>query len=273
MIQQTSALRLASARLATGLRLHYAEQGERGSHPLVMLHGLSDSWFSYSRVLPALAERYHVYALDQRGHGNSDRPDNGYSMTAMAADVVAFMDAVDLRRATVIGHSMGSVVATTVALAAPERLASLILIGANTSWNTPDVVQFQQMVETLEDPVSVAFAREFQASTAYEPLPPAFMDRVVAESLKLPARVWRSALAAQVEADYADRLDEIRVPTLVLGGEEDIYCPAANQRELAARLGNAELKLYSRLGHCPQWERPEEFVRDVEAFLARTVAR
>jgi non-heme chloroperoxidase len=272
MIQQTSTLRLASARLASGLRLHYAEHGERGSHPLVLLHGLSDSWFSFSRVLPALGERYHIYALDQRGHGNSDRPANGYSMANMAADVVAFMDAMNLAQATVVGHSMGSVVATMVVLAAPERLTSLILIGANTSWNTPDVVQFQQMVETLEDPVSDAFAREFQASTAYEPLPPEFMDRVVAESLKLPARVWRAALNGTVEADYAGRLGDIRVPALVLGGEEDIYSPAVSQRELAARLGNAELKLYPRVSHCPHWERPTEFVRDVEAFLARTVA-
>lgn len=273
MIEQTSAIRLAHAQLSTGFRMHYAEGGDPAAHPLIMLHGLSDSWFSYSLVLPALAERYHVYALDQRGHGDSERPAAGYSAEELAADAVAFMDAVGLPRATVVGHSMGSIVATTLALRAPERLAALILVGANTSWNNPGVEELQQALDALEDPVPAAFAREFQASTAYAPLPEAFLDRAVAESLKLPARVWRAAARGSLEADYIARVGEIRMPTLVLGGEHDVYCPPANQRELAARLGNAELKLYPNLAHCPHWERPEEFVRDVVGFLDRAVGR
>ncbi|HMQ30946.1 MAG TPA: alpha/beta hydrolase [Chloroflexaceae bacterium] len=271
MIEQPSTLRLDSAQLASGIRLHYAEAGDPAAPPVLMLHGLSDSWFSYSRVLPALAARYHVYALDQRGHGDSDRPAGGYSMAGMAADAVAFMDAQGLTRATVVGHSMGSVVATELALAAPERLAALVLVGPNTGWNSPDVAGLQQEVEALPDPVPAAFAREFQISTAFEPLPEAFLERVVAESLKLPARVWRAALAGLLASDYVGRLGEITVPALVLGGEEDLYCTAANQREVAARLGNAELKLYTRLGHCPHWERPEAFVEDLEAFLGRVL--
>lgn len=271
MIEQLPAISLKHAELSNGLRMHYAEGGDPTAHPLVMIHGLSDSWFSYSQVLPDLAARYRVYAIDQRGHGDSDRPADGYSADSMAADVVAFMDAMGLERATVIGHSMGSIVATTLALNAPERLASLILIGANTSWDSPEVGEFQAAVDALADPVPAAFAREFQASTAYEPLPEAFMERVVAESLKLPARVWRAALGATIQADYQARLGAIAAPALVLGGEEDPYCPAANQRELATRLGNAELKLYPRLAHCPHWERPEKFVQDVMGFLGRTL--
>lgn len=273
MTAQKEPLTLADVQLATGIRMHYAEQGPPADHPLVLLHGLSDSWFSYSRVLPALASSYHVFALDQRGHGDSDRPASGYAMTDLAADVIAFMDAMGLPRATVIGHSMGSIVAIETALAAPERLAALVLIGANTSWDAPELVAFQQVVDSLEDPIAAEFVRKFQASTAFEPLPEAFMERVVAESLKLPARAWRGALAGCVAADYAGHLSAIRTRTLVIGGEEDAYCPQDNQRELAARLPNAELKLYPQLGHCPHWERPEAFVRDVEDFLTRALPK
>lgn len=273
MIEQQVGMRLASTRLASGLRLHYAECGDPADHPLILLHGLSDSWFSYSQVLAALGASYHVYALDQRGHGDSDRPQASYAMAELATDVLAFMDAHGLAKATVIGHSMGSCVAIEIALAAPERLAGLILVGANTSWNSPELAEFQGVVDAMEDPIAPEFIREFQASTAYEPLPEAFMARVVAESLKLPVRVWRRALAGNRGANYAARLGEIRVPTLVLGGEEDAYCPAERQRELAGRLSNAQLKLYPRVGHCPHWERPEAFVRDVEAFLTRTLPR
>lgn len=271
MTTQTMALMLAEVRLSTGIRMRYAEQGHPAAPPLVLLHGLSDSWFSYSRVLPALARSYHVYALDQRGHGDSDRPAGGYTMTELAADVVAFLDTMGLHKATVVGHSMGSIVAIETALAAPERLDALVLIGANTRWDAPEIVAFQEVVDSLEDPIAAAFVREFQASTAFEPLPEAFMERVVAESLKLPAHVWRAALAGLIAADYADRLGAIRTRTLVIGGEEDAYCPPANQRALAASLPNVELQLYPQLGHCPHWEQPEAFVRDVAGFLSRAL--
>lgn len=271
MIEQTHALRLARVRLPSGVQLHYAEHGDLAAPPLILLHGLSDSWFSYSRVLPALAERFHVYALDQRGHGDSDRPAGGYAMADFAADVIEFMDVMGLPRAAVAGHSMGSIVATTAALAAPERLAALVLVSANTSWNNPVIAELQQIADALEDPVPDAFVREFQGSTTSEPLPEAFMERVVAESLKLPVRVWRAAVAGTIAADYYGRLGDITAPALVIGGEDDAYCPAAGQRELAARLGSAELKLYPRHNHCPHWERPQEFGRDVAAFLARAL--
>jgi non-heme chloroperoxidase len=272
MLTSLPDLRLAHIRLPRKLTLQYAEQGSPSTPPLILLHGFTDSWFSYSRVLAPLAARHHVFALSQRGHGDSSRPVDGYAMPELAADVVAFMDAQGLAQAAVIGHSMGSIVATELALAAPDRLDALVLMGANTSWNTPELVAFQEVVAALPDPVPAAFVSEFQGSTAFEPLPEAFMERVVAESLKLPAYVWRAALAGHIMADYVERLAAIRMPTLVLGGEEDAYCPADRQRELASRLGNAELKLYPRVGHCPHWERPEAFVQDVEAFLSRVLA-
>lgn len=271
MIASLPDLRLAYAQLPSGIKLQYAEQGSPSAPPLILLHGFTDSWFSYSHVIAALAARFHVFALSQRGHGDSDRPAAGYAMADLAADVIAFMDVQGLDQAAVIGHSMGSIVATELALAAPGRLNALVLMGANTSWNTPEIVAFREVVATLADPVPAEFVREFQGSTAFEPLPEAFMGRVVAESLKLPARVWRAGLAGHIAADYEGRLGTIRTPTLVLGGEADAYCPADKQRELAARLANAELKLYPRLGHCPHWERPEAFVQDVEAFLSRTL--
>ncbi|MGH8064004.1 MAG: alpha/beta fold hydrolase [Candidatus Entotheonellia bacterium] len=85
-------LRFTDAHLTTGVRLHYAEQGDPADHPVILLHGYTDAWVSFSRVLPLMAPSYHVYALDQRGHGDSDRPASGYTMRDLAADVLAFME-------------------------------------------------------------------------------------------------------------------------------------------------------------------------------------
>ena len=119
-----STLRFSTARLATGPRLHYAEQGAPGGHAILFLHGWPDSWFSFSRVLPLLPERYHAFAVDQRGFGDSERPDRGYRIEDLAADAAAFLDAVAIERATVVGHSFGSFVARRVAIAYPERVTS-----------------------------------------------------------------------------------------------------------------------------------------------------
>ncbi|HEU5098376.1 MAG TPA: alpha/beta hydrolase [Roseiflexaceae bacterium] len=267
-------LRLAETHLTTGVRLQYAEQGDAAAHPIILLHGITDSWFSFSRVLPALAATYHVFALSQRGHGDSDRPKQGYTMPDFAADVVAFLDALGLERATVVGHSMGSLVAQQVALAAPQRVARLVLIGAAANArNINGASELQEAFDALEDPVPADFAREFQASTAYQPLPDGFLDRMVAESLKVPARVWSAAAAGSLGADYTAQLGRIQAPTLILWGAQDAYFPRAEQDALVGGLAKAVLKVYEDIGHCPHWERPEQFVCDLDAFISQTGAR
>ncbi len=262
--------RFADVRLATGVRLRYAELGDPAAPPLVLLHGYTDSWFSYSRVLPLLAARHHVFALDQRGHGDSDRPARGYAMPDFAADVVAFLDAQGIRRAAVVGHSLGSVVAQHVARAAPERVSQLVLVGSTTTLRTPVVRELQRAVDALTDPVPSAFAREFQASTVQRPLPAAFMDRVVAESLKLPAGVWREIMTGMLAAEplAPPRAGAPRIPTLIVWGDRDAIFPRAEQDALTRLLRPATLAVYVGTGHSPHWEEPERFAREVVGFLA-----
>jgi non-heme chloroperoxidase len=263
--------RFADVRLSTGVRLRYAELGDPSTPPLILLHGYTDSWFSYSRVLSPLAARHHVFALDQRGHGDSDRPAGAYALRDFAADVVAFMDARGIRRAAVVGHSLGSVVAQHVVRTAPERVSQLVLVGSTTTLRNPLVLELAQAVDALTDPVPSAFARDFQASTVARPLPSAFLDRVVAESLKLPADVWRGVMAGMLAADAAPppaRAGAPRVPTLVLWGDRDAIFGRREQDALVRRHAPATLTVYAGTGHAPHWEEPERFARDVLGFLA-----
>jgi Predicted hydrolases or acyltransferases (alpha/beta hydrolase superfamily) len=194
-------------------------------------------------------------------------------MPDLATDVVAFMDAVGLPSATLVGHSMGSLVAQEVALAAPRRVERLILIGAATNIRSEAVLELQKAVEALDDPVPAEFAREFQVSTIYHPVPDDFLDRAVAESLKLPAHVWRAALAGQLAVDYTAHLDRIQMPALILRGDQDTVFPRDTQDSLVAGLTTAVSKVYPETGHALHWERPEQFVHDLENFITHAEPR
>ncbi|HLA09024.1 MAG TPA: alpha/beta fold hydrolase [Pyrinomonadaceae bacterium] len=260
-------VRFSGVDLETGVRLNYAEQGDPNGEPLIMLHGYTDSWFSYSRVLPLLRSRYWVYVLDQRGHGDSERPASGYSMRDFARDVLAFMDAKGLKSATIVGHSMGSFVAQHVAATAPDRVNRLVLIGSAASLHNEVVRALQKEVNSLQDPLPERYAREFQESTVARKLPDDFMNGIVKESLKIPARVWQQVVNEFVTAESVAPLEKIRARTLIIWGDKEATFSRTEQDALLAAISGSRLKVYPNTGHSPHWEEPEKFVKDLEGFL------
>ena len=263
-----SRLSFSTVQLKTGVRLHYAHQGNKAGRPVILLHGYPDSWFSYSTVLPLLNAKYRVYVLDQRGHGNSERPVRNYSLPTFAADVIAFMNAMGIRRAAVVGHSMGSLIAQHVASMAPDRVDRLVLVGSTTTVHNNEVVLgLQREVKALSDPVSEKFVREFQLSTSFTALPDNFVERVVKESLKLPARVWNDVMTGMMAPDAKADLKKVKMPTLVLWGDRETIFDRSAQDVLLSSLPNAVFKVYPETGHALHWERPAQFARDLEDFI------
>ena len=262
-----TALRFGAASLPTGVRLHYAESGPAGGEPILFLHGYTDSWYSFAPVLPYLPPMVRAFALDQRGHGDSDRPASGYAIADFAADAAAFLDAMGVRRAAVVGHSMGSFVARRLALDHPERVGRLVLIGSADAPQNEVLFGLWDQVQALTDPVPAEFIREFQLSTAYGPLAGPFLDRVIAESRKLPARVWQHALAGMLADDCRAELARIGCATLIFWGDRDTIFPRTDQDRLTGAIPGAALRVYPETGHALHWERPERFADDLRAFL------
>lgn len=260
-----AAIELKQVRLGSGLRLRYVDQGPPSGPVVVMLHGYTDTWFSFSRVLPLMPSTLRIIVPDQRGHGASDRPEAGYSMPEFASDVVQLLEALQIQRATVVGHSMGSFVARQVALAAPDRVERLVLIGAGATARNDAVGELRKSVDALTDPVDVAFAREFQASMVQRPVPPEFLDRVVADTARVPARVWKSVLAGILE--HTIDHSAIRQPTLVIGGDRDTVFTQSDQEHLARLIPNATVRIVAGIGHSLQWEQPDLFARALADFM------
>ena len=153
--------------LATGPRVNCVRSGDPSREPVILIHGWPDAWFSYSRVMPLLPDALHAVAFDQRGFGDSDRPQSGYSIPEMAADVIALLDALALDRVTLVGHSFGSFVARQAAIAHPERVKTLVLIGTGFAASNEVTRDLQKSLRDLPDPIPVEFSREFAQSTVY----------------------------------------------------------------------------------------------------------
>lgn len=259
-----------SVELPGRLRLPYVERGNPSGIPMLLLHGVTDSWRSFEPVLPHLPDRVHAFALTQRGHSDADRPVTGYRTRDFAADLAAFVRALELGPTIVVGHSMGSTNALRLALDHPELVAGLVLAGAFASYQRNPVMKefWESSVSRLTDPVPPAFVREFQESTLAKPVPPAFLDLVIEESLKVPARVWRATFEGFSEDDFAGELDRVRAPTLLLWGDQERLVPREDQDVLQRAISGSRLVVYEGAGHALHWEEPERFAADLAVFAA-----
>lgn len=255
-----------------GLLIPYVEQGHPDGVPVVLLHGLTDSHRSFEPVLAALPQSIRAIAVTARGHGDAGKPVSGYDQPSMAADVISVMDALGIERAIIAGHSMGSWTARRIAAYYPDRVLGAVLLGTFATFHdNPGIAGLTEEFHALGDPIDPAYAREWQDSTMVRPVPDAFMEMIIDETCKPPARVWQAALAGLVD-DRPEPPGTITAPTLLCYGERDAFVPRSDQDDLLARIPDAELRIYGGGGHALHWERPERFAADLIEFAATRAA-
>jgi pimeloyl-ACP methyl ester carboxylesterase len=259
MTASAPAIEFTDAVLRTGVRVRYAEAGSPGGEPVLLLHGYSDSWFSFSGIVAMLPQSFRLIVPDQRGHGDSERPHDGYTPGALARDALALLDSLGVGSAAVVGHSLGSFVAQKMAVLAPERVAKLVLEGSAAAPASEAVASLVSDVEALTDPVSLDFVREFQMSTIHRPVPASFMESAIAESRKLPARVWKAVLSGLLDVPFIVPAGSIRCPTTLVWGDRDAIFGRADQANLLELIPGARLRVLPDIGHAPHWEAPEEY--------------
>jgi pimeloyl-ACP methyl ester carboxylesterase len=251
--------------LRTGIKLHYAEQGQPSGEPVIFLHGYVDSWQSFAPVLSQFPFSFRTFALDLRGHGNSDKPKDGYKLEDFVADLEAFLDSIGLERANIVGHSLGSFIAQMFAAQHPDRINRLFLISSPPSASDNAILRgLKSEVDTLCDPVDKAFVEAFQEPSS--PLAQDFMDTIISESLKVPAYVWRNVLACLLQIDNSAILSCIKVPTFIAWGCRDMIFTREDQDKLIAKIPHALLREYEA-GHAIHWEKPRELALDTIEFM------
>lgn len=245
----------------------YIAAGDPAKPTLVLLHGFTDSWRSFEQILPLLQEHFHLIALDQRGHGDTGSDFRTFEVEDFAIDAIAFVAQLTALPVHLLGHSLGSVVAQRVAAAQPELVDRLILIGAtDTAKDNPALVELHAALTDLSEPVPAAFAHDFQSSTVYQDIDTGQLAHFVAESQRVPLKVWR-AVTRSLANDGKVVTPDIDAETLIIWGDRDGVFGNADQQRLLSRLRNVRHLAYHDIGHAPHWEKPDAVAQSITDFL------
>jgi pimeloyl-ACP methyl ester carboxylesterase len=270
-----------------GLSIRYLTAGE--GPPLVLLHGAGDNALDWRWVMPDLAATHRVYAPDLPGSPDSARPAADYSPAFFERFIAAFVDALEIGRATFIGNSFGGLIALRLALSEPARVRALVLVDsaglgrtvnpAFTSVNVPGLSE--AAIPFWRTPVG-AYQRAWGRTALLFAHPPGTVPREwLAEQCRLALspgylEAHLTVLRALVDPGgqrevLVNRLPSLKIPTLVVWGARDRVFPESQAREASIHLQDGSLALISDCGHMPHVECPERFMAALGEFLGRQV--
>jgi 3-oxoadipate enol-lactonase len=255
-----------------GVALAYDVRG-RGS-PLVLIQGVGVGRWGWEPVAARLARRFQVITIDNRGIGASDAPPGHYSTRMMAEDVLAVLDDADIQQASVVGTSLGGMIAQELALAHPERVDRLVLVATipGGPHSRPMPLGTTYLFAAAPFMTNKAKLREFVATT----LGPTTLRRRPRVTRRLAARklanpqsesAWRAQTAAGMLFNPLGRQRRITQPTLVVQGTADLVVDPGNASVLAGLVPDARVQRFDGAGHLLYWEQPKRFVRVVTEFL------
>jgi pimeloyl-ACP methyl ester carboxylesterase len=255
-------------RLATGLNTVVTDSGdEDGSAPLLLLHGWLGSRRSFAALLPLLSRHGRVITVDLRGHGDADKPSDGYELPSLAADVVAVLDSLELAQAVLLGASSGGYVAQQVAVTAPVRVAGLVLAGSPRDLRGRP--PFVDQLDAITDPLDPAWVRSFTAGfTDLDRLPSWYVELMVDDALRLPPSIWMATLRGLTSSLPPTDLGQIDAPTLVVSGGRDGILGREQTEALVSAITGAQWLDYPDAGHLVLEEQPARLAADVLSFLA-----
>jgi 3-oxoadipate enol-lactonase len=245
----------------------------RGS-PLVLIQGVGVGRWGWEPVAARLARRFQVVTIDNRGIGASDTPPGNYSTRVMAEDVLAVLDHAGIPRASLVGTSLGGMIAQEVALAHPERVDKLVLVATIPGGprSRPMPLGTTYLFASAPFMTSQVKLREFIQKTlgpATLRRRPKLARRLVARKLAHPQAdsAWRAQIAAGMLFNPLGRQRRITHPTLIVQGTADQVVDPGNAEVLAGLVPDARVQRFHGAGHLLYWEQPKRFVRVVTDFL------
>ena len=254
---------------ARGAEIYYETVGD--GDPLVLVMGLGADSRGWAMQQAPLSEQHRLVLIDNRGVGKSSIPSEPFTTKEMAADVLAVMDAESIARAHVLGVSLGGAIAQELALAAPDRLRSLVLgctWAGPTEWRSRIRLLQLGILETQGVEALVRFRALFIFTPSLFQSSPGLMDVIEKTMAETALEGYLLQLDAAETHDTRARLASITAPTLVLTGKRDILVPPELSAEVASLIPGAEIDLFES-AHAIQLEEAQRFNEAVLAFFAK----
>jgi len=259
---------------ANGIQMQYTLDGPAGAPVVTLSHSLATDLSMWDPQLDALRARYRVLRYDTRGHGGTDAPAGAYSLEQLADDARALLAALGIAKTHWIGLSMGGMIGQTMALKTPEVFSSLVL--CDTSSRVPVEARplWQERIKTaetqgMEPLVEPTIGRWF--TPPFINARKDVVDRVRGMIRATPSRGYAGCCHAISKLDLTDRLGAIRLPTLIVVGEDDQGTPVAASKAIQERVKGSQLEILKSAAHLSNMEQPDAFLRAVTGFLSTAV--
>ncbi|MEZ2301902.1 MAG: alpha/beta fold hydrolase [Microcoleus sp.] len=266
-----------------GAQISYIIAGK--GKPIVMLHGWSQSAEQFKYQIPVFAEHYQVIAVDLRGHGESEKVSFGYRISRLSKDVQELIDALQLEKPHLLGHSMGcAIIWSYLDLFGSNAIDRLVLVDQcplgilRSHWNAQEIAesgaiftaeQLNGAVNALENSEAEEFTRNMLASMVTPAMPKEQFEWIVECNQRLPRSLAATLLYNHLHTDWRDRIVRIRQPTLIVGGRKSLI-PWRSQVWINQSIPSSELEIFEEAeggGHFMFIENPDKFNRRVLEFL------
>ncbi len=244
-------------------KMHYQSLGS-GS-PVILLHSMGSSVWSWSKVLEPLAQSHTVYALDTMGQGDSDKPSRDYNTEDYATSVVNFMRAKDITKAALIGNSVGAVFAVQIAAANQTIVDRLVLVGCPCRETEQERREAMATSRATYDDKGIPLPRSLEElNQHYVYVSPELQAKVNKDRTKAGVWAWKCTTAMN-NFDIVRALNKVRVKTLLIFGEKDML--RSKEKALKNHIKGSTLVIIPKAGHLPQVDNPEAFLEVVQPFL------
>jgi len=265
-------------RINDSVTIHYDTAG--AGSPLVFVHGWSLAGPVWGFQYRYFRDRYRCIGVDLRGHGRSAAPQSGYGIKELVADLTVLFEQLDLTEATLVGWSLGAVIAVAAYPELRNRLRSLMLVSGTPKFTLSDDFPHgtpeketrglslrlrRNPEQALDAFFRMMFTQEETNSAQFE-----HITREIAPFLRQPSTLAAlQSLDTLAVADVRSILADISIPTLLVHGDSDQVCRAEASRYMSERIPKATLEIVAGAGHAPHLSRPEAFNKLAGAFLER----
>jgi pimeloyl-ACP methyl ester carboxylesterase len=240
----------------------YSNEGDSESAPVILIHGAGGTHLHWPAQIRRL-RGYRLYAVDLPGHGKSEGRGN-QTIESYCQSLIQWMDNIRIFRGVIVGHSMGGAIALNMALQYPDRVVALGLVGSGARLQvTPSIIENSSSSTTFTIAVKDIMDR------AFSPLSDPRLRELAAQKMEtIRPSVLHGDFQACNNFDRMESIRKIRVPTLVICGQDDQLTPVRYSQFLANQIPRAQLRILAQAGHMVMLEQPQAVANELSAFLS-----